>query len=912
MNATRKLMVLLALVVIALPVVCTADSEQWTLNNIIERDYKDHCFRLPVEAPDGSFRVLEDGEEIPYTVDEVNGRKELWVRTTVPAGGSHTYSIESGKPEQFDPVVSVKKSGRYIELSNDSFAVRLPASASGQKAPCPIAAVKVGDRWVGKGQWNAETPLKNFDAEIIDDGKVFGRVRLRYEFEGDSDEDDSPSYAEVVVTVWPGRKFAEISEQHEMEKDDYWQFDMTAGWNARKPSFKRHSGGFSGGRENPGELKPNQNPYWNPNVYGYLIPRWNQHSKDGWHFDLTDGSDRLGVLVIAAGKWYWPHDNALEIRVRDSGDYAGLRGPTWRGRRYWFLTVGDNNPRELGTRYALESLDFLANELKIKDWPGASGNFNGFWPLGGHINPTGQWRGKGRRAARNAGQIKEDIGRLTHTQVLMHPNSFGSYWLFWSPQNPNFYTDYMKVPLAYTCNLRTHPQFDELAENAEQIFREDMYHSVTLPGGAGNECPGYQQYALKHYKELADVLKKYCDFDATQWPRFKEAAKFVAHISQPLGGGKRGLAPFGDTHPGYVFDNDPIKFAANYGVNVNVKELQSEELPGFGVVLRNNPGTDDETFFAFKSGPNRGHYHGDQLAFHWCDKSEPLVVDHHCSYHPRAGQEHMHNRVAFHTKDIPYANMDGYERVIAFENSNKADITIGQVSSDRLRKMPKLPPENWHQEHPQHQLRNTLTYRRTAVLVKSQPRDYIVLRDQYDAGGEPLGASYCLHVYGDEAKRSGRTIDFGTLKCYVAEPARFQLENFNWEHENGPKEVTKGCRLTVRGARGEFVTVLYPGDDTPEMETIPGGVRVGEDEITFDGGIDEDADTTYVTVRTADGSELTLTGADIDLNRSQGEVGLFVPDAGYPFGPIPEWLARQRLDVPDWAPEWVKQLRNQQ
>jgi hypothetical protein len=39
---------------------------------------------------------------------------------------------------------------------------------------------------------------------------------------------------------------------------------------------------------------------------------------------------------------------------------------------------------------------------------------------------------------------------------------------------------------------------------------------------------------------------------------------------------------------------------------------------------------------------------------------------------------------------------------------------------------------------------------------------------------------------------------------------------------------------------------------------------------------------------------LTLTGNDIDMDRDQGDVGLFVPDAGYPFGEIPDWLVRQR------------------
>ena len=36
-----------------------------------------------------------------------------------------------------------------------------------------------------------------------------------------------------------------------------------------------------------------------------------------------------------------------------------------------------------------------------------------------------------------------------------------------------------------------------------------------------------------------------------------------------------------------------------------------------------------------------------------------------------------------------------------------------------------------------------------------------------------------------------------------------------------------------------------------------------------------------------------------DLDRFQGEIGLFVPDTGYPFGRIPDWLIRQRVPRPD-------------
>jgi hypothetical protein len=39
---------------------------------------------------------------------------------------------------------------------------------------------------------------------------------------------------------------------------------------------------------------------------------------------------------------------------------------------------------------------------------------------------------------------------------------------------------------------------------------------------------------------------------------------------------------------------------------------------------------------------------------------------------------------------------------------------------------------------------------------------------------------------------------------------------------------------------------------------------------------------------------VTLAAKDINLDRSQGDIGLFVPDAGYPFGEIPDWLIKQR------------------
>jgi hypothetical protein len=338
-------------------------------------------------------------------------------------------------------------------------------------------------------------------------------------------------------------------------------------------------------------------------------------------------------------------------------------------------------------------------------------------------------------------------------------------------------------------------------------------------------------------------------------------------------------------------------------VDVNVvKNWQTEELPGFGVIFTNKPGTEKETYLSFKSGPNRCHYHGDQLAFHYCANGRPLVVDHHCSYHPRAGQEHMHNRLVFFTDGMPYANMDGYEHLLAVKTSDQVDIAVGEVESIRLREVLPLPPEAWDSRYPQLQFSKPLIYRRTVVFVKNGQQDYFVFRDQYWADRH-LNAAFCLHTYGNSPIRKGELIDFGKLTLFCNHP-EYEMKNFDWSHDNGGHEETKGIRLEISGQFGEMITVLYPGSEPPAIQQIAGGVRVGDDWIVFKGTHPTYGDDLeVVNVSRSEKTLLSLSGKEIDFNRSQGEIGLFVPDAGYPFGDVPEWLAKQRANRPDWAKE---------
>jgi hypothetical protein len=827
------------------------------------------------------------------------------------------FEVAAGKPAATQPKVTVKKEGDHYVLENETMAIRVPAQGGGAQPPGPVAGMKLAGAWVGGSAWKTPVALKRFAATVVGDGTIFGKVRMRYEFEGLAGlNGDVPAFAEVDVRLGPGWKHAELTERHEMPRGSYWELDASAGWKPTQGIARPFSSGFQPAPPPPNvrPLKPVVHPHFREDMFINLFPRWNQGCKDGWYFAASDGANMFQAMVVRASQWEWPHPNAIEVIVRESGDYAGLRAPTWKGRRVWWLLTAPHSTDDAEKayqgyvyRHAFEHLDKLNHEV-ISDWAdGQEAGWGGPWAFGG-INPTGGLRGEGKGAVNNAGK-PSGYGTLARMQSMMHPDVYGNYYLYWSPENPNFATDFFKPPIAYATNLKAHPRFKELARQAELKFKEDLYHSITLPGGAGQECPGYVLHASHTWEELARVCRDHLGFDASKWERMHAYHRFLRRISQPDGNPQENPPTPKD---GEAYDGPPcvrrkwLRIGDTHGkppmyVPVNeVKGWKSEELPGFGAILNSRPGEPDETYLSFKSGPNRGHFHGDQLSFHFCADGKAAVVDHQCSYSPHAGQEHMHNRVAFHTDAFPYMNMDGYERLIAFKPSADVDLAVGQVESERLREVNEKPPCNWHNEYPQVRFAQPLIYRRTIVLVKNGPRDYVVFRDQFWAPRE-LSAVFCAHALSDKCERKGQTIEWGNVSLFCAEPKEFEFGRLDFSHNNGGPETTAGARLTVKASKGQFVTVLYPGA-LPAVSAIPGGVKVGDDEIVFSG--DEPSagdDATYAVVRRGGKEVAQLTGKDLNLDRSQGEVGLFVPDAGYPFGEIPDWLIRQRAKIAPWA-----------
>lgn len=84
------------------------------------------------------------------------------------------------------------------------------------------------------------------------------------------------------------------------------------------------------------------------------------------------------------------------------------------------------------------------------------------------------------------------------------------------------------------------------------------------------------------------------------------------------------------------------------------------------------------------------------------------------------------------------------------------------------------------------------------------------------------------------------------------------------------------------------------------MESIPSGVRIfapgGQpEEIVFrTPHVNEPADAPYVLLRRDGAMTVALSGRNVNTLRPQGDVGLFIPECGYDFGPVPEWLIEQR------------------
>ncbi|MFP4260541.1 MAG: hypothetical protein ACLFS1_05620 [Opitutales bacterium] len=438
-----------------------------------------------------------------------------------------------------------------------------------------------------------------------------------------------------------------------------------------------------------------------------------------------------------------------------------------------------------------------------------------------YLNPT-------QRATRELvqlGQARRKVGadapiggkwQATLGYIFTDPDHWPGWHHGWSPGNPNFHTDkYMGA--VYTASaLPEHPHAREWLEYGLQNFKDDISKAVVGPDGVGVECPGYSGYSLAHQLDIMRTLRDNgLESVVERAAEVKKNGLWHRKLITPYDYriGHRHEAPHGDTHRwssglaagfgklAYLYqDHDPLFAAEMLGTlqllkdsgdrskKLNIdKWLGSSTIPvspadpetmdwssqafeGFGAVLRDGFGTDGESFVSIKAGFTSGHYHNDDMAFHFYSGGDPISLDYNCSYSPRGDHAGLHNKLTFgktgnlqHNREkYAFEGMEqagGRAEVLAFESTDSADLLVAELSSDRLTMSPVFPKDHeFNRKYPSRDV-DPITHRRSLLFIKhadgSEGADYLVVRDE-TISSEPQQIN--LHLLASNLKVQGNRV----------------------------------------------------------------------------------------------------------------------------------------------------------
>ncbi|MFP4053553.1 MAG: hypothetical protein ACLFV7_06800, partial [Phycisphaerae bacterium] len=359
----------------------------------------------------------------------------------------------------------------------------------------------------------------------------------------------------------------------------------------------------------------------------------------------------------------------------------------------------------------------------------------------------------------------------------------------WNPGNPNFHTDKYMVAVYVAAAMLDHPHAKEWLDFGYANFREDLGKVLLAPDGVGWECPGYSGYSFGLQMKIAKIfLNVGYGNPVAEDPLARKTGIWHRKLLTPVDPrlGFRHEAPHGDTHrwtsgmksgfgklAAFYARKDPAfarEMAGTWamlrsmgysggGVRETLIDMDpsiapmepekmdwsSEAFYGFGAILRSHFGTDRETFCSVKAGPARGHYHNDELAFHYYAGNTPISLDYNCSYHPRADHACLHNSMTFgkegtvrhnarNTQVPAHEQIYGTARVGAFNTSVHADALVAERTSGRLVMQPIDPKDHeFARGYPSQQV-EPITHRRFLVMVKhpedSKLADYLVVREE--------------------------------------------------------------------------------------------------------------------------------------------------------------------------------------
>ncbi len=425
------------------------------------------------------------------------------------------------------------------------------------------------------------------------------------------------------------------------------------------------------------------------------------------------------------------------------------------------------------------------------------------------------------------------------------------YEIGWGPGNPNFHTDKYMVAAFAGAALRDHPDSDEWLNFALENFKDDQERTLLAPDGVGYECPGYSGYALHLQLEIGSLFNNIGFANpVADNPLYKKTGRWHRNLLTPFDArlGLRHEAPIGDTHrwvsgakeafgqlAKFFKESDP-EFASEMMGTYQLVSEQGVETPlltelvmidhgipatsvdnmdwgsadyyGFGSIMRTRFGQPDETFVSLKAGPARGHYHNDELSYHFYGAGTPLSLDYNCSYHPRGDHAALHNSMTFGVQrpfthegdsgEVPaMEQIQATARVGGFETTPVADVIVAERTDETLTLSPIYPEDAKFQYHyPTREAAVPITHRRFLMLVKHPEKsplaDYLVVRDETrSADRQHLN----IHLLARDVKRDGQIIraegqwDTDAV-VFLANPDINDFEVGRWyyfdEHMSGP------------------------------------------------------------------------------------------------------------------------------
>ena len=534
---------------------------------------------------------------------------------------------------------------------------------------------------MGSSLWNGPSiPIANATT-ILAQGPLFVKVRLSYVFQNGKDDGTcnahSTRFVHWTFELRAGALEALVNDSACLPYASSWTVQLNdqvgASHAALQTSFNCDVTSTTAQPTATNVSQLHQVPIqpsrrWGSTMgeFGY---RWNQGC-DTVSIGVAVGKEAsFGVAATKGGQWTWAtgrgfgfyslaqgHDFAtfrtdnhgmynlqLPLGVGFVGNYSGGGIVT---RAYYLLGRASSDVTVLPSEMRLKTqvpLDKLLNEYILDN---ASCSFPNFLDDDA-TNPTHTLRQTARAIVSNLAKGQLPALDLCTISSMADPDWYGLYRGGMGPENNNFATDFMRVPMLKslaTYGTKYQSVFQTLVV---EMARMDLYYSVSDTSGAGAESPGYTEHAMESWMTDAPYYAKYFGFDTRKESRYQAAVKFLYRTSQPfayhflqanasrpdkLSG--RYLLPLGDTHPGISLADRVLPLS---GVKPDepFSSWKSEELDGFGAVMRDKPGSMDETFLSFKASPSRGHNHGDALSFHYCSHNTRHAVDLMFGYNPR-------------------------------------------------------------------------------------------------------------------------------------------------------------------------------------------------------------------------------------------------------------------------------------